>query len=137
MGWLAIRAHSWLNRFLRLPVRWEKKAANYEATLHFACATIVAGRTGLFGLALNTVCQPRDVQCFDLWFTGVGGARIYAKYLRPKNGEPHPAVLQFHAYSADSGDWTDKLHRVLEGFSVAAIDCRSATTIISRRRIAS
>jgi len=30
-------------------VRWEKKATNYEAMLHLACATIVAGQTGLFG----------------------------------------------------------------------------------------
>ncbi len=31
-------------------------------------------------------------ECFDLYFTGVGGARIHAKYLRPKNDPgPHPA----------------------------------------------
>ncbi|MDD2765543.1 MAG: IS5/IS1182 family transposase, partial [Opitutaceae bacterium] len=39
----------WLNRFRRLLVRWEKKAVNYEAMLHLACATIVAGQAGLFG----------------------------------------------------------------------------------------
>ena len=34
-------------------------------------------------------------ECFDLYFTGVRGARVYAKYLRPRNGSgPHPAVLQ-------------------------------------------
>lgn len=47
--WVVERAHSWLNRFRRLLVRWEKKAANYEAMLHLACATIVAGQAGLFG----------------------------------------------------------------------------------------
>jgi len=47
--WVVERAHSWLNRFRRLLVRWEKKASNYEAMLHLACATIVAGQTGLFG----------------------------------------------------------------------------------------
>ena len=47
--WVVERAHSWLNRFRRLLVRWEKKALNYEAMLHFACATIVAGQAGLFG----------------------------------------------------------------------------------------
>ena len=47
--WVVERAHSWLNRFRRLLVRWEKKAVNYEAMLHLACATIVAGQTGLFG----------------------------------------------------------------------------------------
>ena len=47
--WVVERAHSWLNRFRRLLVRWEKKASNYEAMLHLACATIVAGQAGLFG----------------------------------------------------------------------------------------
>jgi cephalosporin-C deacetylase len=64
-------------------------------------------------------------ECFDLRFTGVGGARVYAKYLRPKNApEPHPAVLMFHGYSGNSGDWCDKLNYVARGFSVAALDCR-------------
>ena len=47
--WVVERAHSWLNRFRRLLVRWEKKAVNYEAMLHLACATIVAGQSGFFG----------------------------------------------------------------------------------------
>ncbi len=64
-------------------------------------------------------------ECFELRFTGVGGARVYAKYLRPKNApEPHPAVLQFHGYSGSSGDWSDKLNYVARGYSVAALDCR-------------
>jgi len=64
-------------------------------------------------------------ECFDLYFTGVAGARIHAKYLRPaKSDAPHPAVLLFHGYSGNSGDWSDKLHYVAQGFSVAALDCR-------------
>ncbi|MDD2486712.1 MAG: acetylxylan esterase [bacterium] len=64
-------------------------------------------------------------ECFDLYFTGVGGARIYAQYLRPKGArEPHPAVLLFHGYSGNSGDWTTKMHYVAQGFSVASMDCR-------------
>ena len=47
--WVVERGHSWLNRFRRLLVRWEKKALNYAAMLHLACATIVAGQAGLFG----------------------------------------------------------------------------------------
>jgi cephalosporin-C deacetylase len=66
-----------------------------------------------------------SAECFDLYFTGVGGARVHAKYLRPKNArEPHPAVLMFHGYSGNSGDWCDKLNYVAQGFSVAALDCR-------------
>jgi len=64
-------------------------------------------------------------ECFELYFTGVGGARVHAKYLRPKEGsKPHPAVLMFHGYSGSSGDWTDKLNYVAQGFTVAALDCR-------------
>jgi cephalosporin-C deacetylase len=63
--------------------------------------------------------------CFHLYFTGVGGARVHAKYLRPREAaEPHPAVLLFHGYSGSSGDWADKLNYVSQGFSVAALDCR-------------
>jgi cephalosporin-C deacetylase len=63
--------------------------------------------------------------CFHLYFTGVGGARVHAKYLRPKRAaEPHPAVLLFHGYTGSSGDWFDKLAWVSQGYSVAALDCR-------------
>ena len=64
-------------------------------------------------------------ECFDLYFTGMGGARLHAKYLRPKNAaEPHPALLMFHGYGASSGNWTDKLGYVAQGYSVAALDVR-------------
>lgn len=69
--------------------------------------------------------QAPFAECFHFYFTGVGGARIHAKYLRPKKATtPHPAVLQFHGYSGASGDWWDKLAFVGLGFSVAALDCR-------------
>ena len=38
--WVVERTHSWLNRYRRLLVRWEKKAHNYLAMLHFASALI-------------------------------------------------------------------------------------------------
>ena len=70
--------------------------------------------------------QTPFAECFDLWFTGVGGARVYAKYLRPRHSKevPHPAVLQFHGYSGSSGDWQDRLGLAALGFSVAALDVR-------------
>ena len=69
--------------------------------------------------------QTPQAECFDLWFTGVGGARVYAKYLRPRKASAkHPAVVQFHGYSGHCGDWADKLAYVSLGFSVAALDCR-------------
>jgi putative transposase len=36
--WVVERTHSWMNRFRRLLVRWEKKIENYVAMLHLACA---------------------------------------------------------------------------------------------------
>lgn len=64
-------------------------------------------------------------ECFDLWFTGVGGARVHAKYLRPKSvAGKRPAVCMFHGYSGDAGDWADKLNYVAAGFCVAALDAR-------------
>ena len=69
--------------------------------------------------------QSRAADCFDLYFTGMGGARVHAKYLRPKNApEPHPAIVQFHGYSGNSGEWNDKLSYVSQGYSVASLDCR-------------
>lgn len=47
--WVVERAHSWLNRFRRLLVRWDKKAQNYLAFLHFACGLIAYRAAGLFG----------------------------------------------------------------------------------------
>lgn len=65
-------------------------------------------------------------QCFDLWFTGVGGARVYAKYLRPgaMPSAACPAVVVFHGYSGRSPDWFALLPYVAQGFCVAALDCR-------------
>src|SRR6059036_1135115 len=63
-----------------------------------------------------------NAECFHLYFTGVGGARIHAKLLRPKTrDERFPAVLMFHGYSGNSGDWSDKLNFVGQGFAVAAL----------------
>lgn len=47
--WVVERGHSWMNRFRRLLIRWEKKAENYLALVHFACAFIAFSASGLFG----------------------------------------------------------------------------------------
>lgn len=47
--WVVERAHSWLNRCRRLLVRWDKKAENYLAFLHFACGLVACRAAGLFG----------------------------------------------------------------------------------------
>lgn len=47
--WVVERSHSWLNRFRRILVRWDKKPEHYLAFLHFACALIAFRAAGLFG----------------------------------------------------------------------------------------
>lgn len=47
--WVVERTHSWLNRFRRLLIRWDKKPQNYLGFLHFACALIAFRAAGLFG----------------------------------------------------------------------------------------
>jgi putative transposase len=47
--WVVERTHSWMNRFRRLLIRWEKKVENYVAMLHFACAWITFRAAGVFG----------------------------------------------------------------------------------------
>jgi len=47
--WVVDRTHSWLIRFRRLLIRWEKKVENFQAMLHFACAWITFRAAGLFG----------------------------------------------------------------------------------------
>lgn len=62
-------------------------------------------------------------ECGHLWFSGVRGARIHAKSLRPR-GTPRGAVLMFHGYSMSAGDWADKLAYVAAGYWVFALDVR-------------
>ncbi len=45
-------------------------------------------------------------ECFHMYFIGVDDARAYAKLPRSRKAQsPHPAVLMFHGYTEDSGDW--------------------------------
>jgi transposase len=47
--WVVERTHSWMNRFRRLLVRWEKTVGNDLAFLHLACAYITYRQSGLLG----------------------------------------------------------------------------------------
>lgn len=84
----------------------------------------------LDGVDPNVELVPADFQtpfaeCLHMYYTSVGGARIHAKLLRPRTlDKPQPAVLMFHGYSGNAGDWVDKLGYVAMGYTVAAMDCR-------------
>ena len=45
--WVVERTHSWLNRFRRILVRWEKLPETYIAMLHLTCGIITWRATGL------------------------------------------------------------------------------------------
>ena len=47
--WVVERTHSWMNRFRRVLIRWEKKVENYFGMLHFVCAWITYRAAGLLG----------------------------------------------------------------------------------------
>lgn len=47
--WVVERTHSWMNRFRRVLIRWEKKPANYLSLLHLVCAFITYRAAGLLG----------------------------------------------------------------------------------------
>jgi putative transposase len=47
--WVVERTHSWMNRFRRVLIRWDKKVRNYLAFLHMACAYITYRQAGLLG----------------------------------------------------------------------------------------
>jgi transposase len=45
--WVVERTHSWMNRFRRILVRWEKRADTYIAMLHLTCGLITWRAIGL------------------------------------------------------------------------------------------
>jgi putative transposase len=47
--WVVERAHSWMNRFRRVLIRWDKNVRNYLGFLHLACAYITYRQSGLLG----------------------------------------------------------------------------------------
>ena len=47
--WVVERTQSWMNRFRRVLIRWDKKVRNYLGFLHLACAYITYRQSGLLG----------------------------------------------------------------------------------------
>lgn len=82
--------------------------------------------------ALGTGCtvepaafQAPGVECFEMYFTGVGGSKIHCRYVRPVRREGRlPAVCVYHGYSGSCGSFSGLLHWAAAGFAAAAMDCR-------------
>lgn len=75
---------------------------------------------------LEKVDIPSKVaEFYNLYFIGVNGAKIRCQYIKPKHFQGKvPGMLMFHGYHGDSGDFSDKVSWVAEGYAVLAMDCR-------------
>ena len=64
-------------------------------------------------------------ECYDMTFTSTKGARVYAKFARPKNLKGKaPAVLFFHGLSGSSPEWNEAIKFAAQGYVVAMLDTR-------------
>lgn len=78
----------------------------------------------------NPVFTPYDfpsrfADAYELTFTSIGGAKMYAKFMKPKNVTGKvPAVLYFHGYRMSSTEWNTLLPFVSQGYVVAWLDVR-------------
>ncbi len=70
-----------------------------------------------------SIANSATCEFFDLWFTGMCGARLHAKYLRPVSDEPVPLVLQFHGYPGASRSWFEQASFAGMGMALIALDC--------------
>lgn len=62
---------------------------------------------------------------YDMYFSGVNGARIHAQIVKPVViNEKLPVLFQFHGYHVDSGDWTEKIANAAEGIMTVVLDVR-------------
>jgi len=69
--------------------------------------------------------KSKIADCFELRFTSTKGARIYAKFARPKNVKGKmPALLYFHGLSGSSSAFNSIIAHASQGYCVAALDCR-------------
>ncbi len=65
-----------------------------------------------------------NAELFDLYFTGIDGARIHAKYIRPIGAKNCPAVFEFHGYSGKAQEFSGLMKYPCTGMCVAALDVR-------------
>lgn len=91
---------------------WDKSIAEMEA-LGAGCELVKAD------------FQVPGTECFDLYFTGMGGARIHGRLARPaKIDKPLPAVIHFHGYAGRGANFTTLLSWVQAGFVAVSMDVR-------------
>lgn len=72
------------------------------------------------------------VECLHLSFNSVGGVRVHCKLSCPTGASSRqdhalPAVLFFHGYQCDGGEWTTQFPYSMSGFCYVAMDVRGQT----------
>ena len=69
--------------------------------------------------------QAPGLKCQHLYFTGVGGARLHANFVRPEKTEGKcPGIVWFHGYCGSAPDFMKLLPYAYAGFYIAALDVR-------------
>ena len=64
-------------------------------------------------------------ECFEMYFTGTGGARIHGRVVRPKNAKATPLLLTYHGLGGDAGGWCNFFGYAADGgFTCVGLDCR-------------
>lgn len=76
--WVVERSHSWMNRFRRVLIRWDKKAENYLGFLHFSCALIAfRAASSLSESKTGSVFGSANLPFFEVF--GIPNGRIWEK----------------------------------------------------------
>ena len=76
-----------------------------------------------YAIEAASVADSATCRFFDLWYTGMCGARLHAKYLKPVSDELVPLVLQFHGYPGASRSWFEQASFAGMGMALIALDC--------------
>lgn len=60
---------------------------------------------------------------YDLWFEGINGEKVYAKYIKPNLDYDIPLIMQFHGYPGSSRSWFEQTSFAGMGCALLAMDC--------------
>ena len=72
----------------------------------------------------------KNVEAYDIWYTGVGGAKIHGRCVKPLNlSRPSKTVLMFHGYSGQGDDFPALMFWAAQGFVAFSIDAASIPII--------
>lgn len=71
----------------------------------------------------NDMIGFHNCECYDIWFTGIRGEKLYAKYIRAKTNANIPVVVQFHGYPGSSRSWFEQASFAGMGYALVAFEC--------------